>query len=718
MAISLTRVAAFEFLIQFRSAGRSQIRNGIRSFARLKKSSLSLKKATDSQIRAANAYVESLKRLDNKTISSARAQRILKRSLDSAVGAKRRAALESIKQERAERGTRNLGRALGSRSTRFVRRIRGDEAAGKFAIKNAKLTTSLGSAAKRASSAFSKLSSRLAPIGILLSGIIGGVKAVIGAWASWARLNVYLAGTVGLLAFGLGSITDSFVKLGNRIRVASDGTSSLAETQSKLLSISNESRTAFKTVADLYGRVSINAKELGISQDEVLKLTELTAKAFKIAGGTAREEEQTIVQFAQALGSNRLSGDELRAVREQAPELSQSIARGLTAIGKFGTVTVGTLKTLGEQGVLTTKVVTEAIIQQERVINARFGRVQATFSDGLTAIRSSLQFFIGSVGDSIKLGPKFFRFFDKLSEKFNEISKTSGRFGLTLTNIPKLFNLLDLGFFKRVNTGFSGFSNSISNIPDKIESIANSINSFISFQSILRNRINPETGEKYKADEAIERAGRIAFGDGFAKFVKKIRRINDLFEGLLIQFETFLIVTKQLIPLIISGLRNLLKLFPNGQSRLDEFDSKVATEQFKKSKELNPETISRITKPLNTDFFTSKKEAKSGLETIDRIRENFKGDPAVIDRLNKIERNFTGLDIINKLPLVSLIDPAISFKNNIDIKALEFLISKMGSEVKDSIKEGMEGTTLKVDVPPSNDKSTSEREPSRSAGRK
>ena len=720
MAISLTRVAAFEFLIQFRSAGRSQIRNGIRDFARLRRSSDSLRRSTDSSTRAANAYLESLRRLNRGTIPAARGQRILESSLNAATRARIRAASAANIQERAERRSRfssNLGRSLGSRTTGFIRGRFGNQAAARFAQRNARITTGLGSAARGIVGSFASISRLLGPIGLALSGIIGGVKAVIGAWASWARLNVYLAGTVGLLAFGLASVTDNFVKLGNRIRVASDGTSSLAETQTKLLNIANESRSAFKTVADLYGRVSINAKELGISQAEVLKLTELTAKAFKIAGGTAREEEQTIVQFAQALGSNRLSGDELRAVREQAPELSQSIARGLTAIGKFGTVTVGTLKTLGEQGVLTTKIVTEAILQQERVINARFGRVQATFSDGITAIRSSLQFFIGSIGDSLKLGPKFFNFFDKLSEKFNKISKTTGQFGAALLNLPKIFDLLDLRFFKKISGGFNNFSQSILNIPDRIESISSSINSLSTFSSLLRNRINPDTGQNYTRDEAVERAGRIAFGDRFGDFVNRLTRLNSLFDGLLNQFTTFLVVSKQLIPLIIDGLRSLLSLFPGGKESLNAIDRDVALGRARRSDgDIDPSDISKIIKPLDVGLFSTRAEISKALETLPLLKENFKENKFITARLNELESNFQFLN--PDVRRASLLNPITGLKNNSDFKELERLISRVGLEIKDSVKEGMQESTLTVDIAASSDKSTSEREPSRSAGRK
>ena len=455
MAIAPTRIAAFEFLIQFRSLGRGQIRSAARQLGSLTRASAQNQRIVKNSAVATAAYASALR----ETGLSARQAIVRENRLAFAIS-RTNAAIRGRARQNFQR---NIARAASSRSGQAFTSVFGANAGGNLALFRAR-TRAAGFSVLKFAKAFS-------PLAIALKGITGLVQGVIGAYATLLKVTGVALGVFGLLTVGIARLADSWTVLINRIRVASDGTQTIAETSNNLLSIALNSRAPLKNVAELYGRLSINAKQFNVSQADVLKVVDITSKAIKIAGSTSREAEQATLQFAQALGSNRLSGDELRSVREQAPELAQTIARGL----KIG---VGDLKRYGEQGLLTTKTVVDAIISQQREVNIRFGRIEATFSDGVQSIGSSFRFFTSSIITSLKLGPKFFSFSDKLSRSFQEIAKDSGFIALAARALPQLFR--DLGFesLEKLSNIVSGISNFFEQLPSKIKRVASEINNY------------------------------------------------------------------------------------------------------------------------------------------------------------------------------------------------------------------------------------------------
>lgn len=459
MALSASRVAAFEFLIQFRSAGRNQIRNAVRQLRSVSVASNQAALSARQNIALTDAYSASLMRQGLSAVEAARRTSIYITSLVAA----RRAAQRAAIQANQDRVTRAFNNPL----------------AGLFGVFNSRGRAGAAVGIANVQRSFSRLAGPIRIASGALNVLVGTFRTYIGVLTKLVKFNAIFIGALGLVGAALARLGDNFTLLSNRVRVASDGTRSVSSTMNELLEISNRARAPVNDIAELYGRIAINAKQFGISQEEILRVVEITGKTFRIGGSNAREAQQAALQFAQALGSNRLSGDELRAVREQATELSQTLARGLNASGDFGAVGVGRLKELGEEGVLTTKVVIDALLSQERIVNARFGRVEATFADGITNIRSSLGFLIGSIGSALGLGPQFFAFFDRLSESFNRLGAVSGDFAVAISRLPRFFQILGRNGLSRVIRLFSQLGDFLVSIPDKILELGRNINEFI-----------------------------------------------------------------------------------------------------------------------------------------------------------------------------------------------------------------------------------------------
>ena len=136
------------------------------------------------------------------------------------------------------------------------------------------------------------------------------------------------------------------------------------------------------------------------------RVAETINKALVLSGGSAAENQRAILQFSQGLSSGVLQGDELRSIREQSPYLAQMIAEGLALVDpKFAGITIGDLKELGAQGVLTSDLVIKALMAVQDQVDKTFDeKAPRTWSQGVTAIANTFQYLMG-VMSQMENGP-------------------------------------------------------------------------------------------------------------------------------------------------------------------------------------------------------------------------------------------------------------------------------------------------------------------------
>lgn len=180
--------------------------------------------------------------------------------------------------------------------------------------------------------------------------------------------------------------SDIWTTAKNKIAAAGVEQEKLAGTMQRLVTLSKETGTSFEATADLYSKVQRSSERLGLSQEQVLKITEQVNKAFVAGGAAAGEQASGILQLGQALGSGVLQGDELKSLRENAPLLAQAIA------DEFKTTIAG-LKELGAQGELTSDRVAKAILNANG-IQEQFARTTRTVAQAMENLRTEFTRYI------------------------------------------------------------------------------------------------------------------------------------------------------------------------------------------------------------------------------------------------------------------------------------------------------------------------------------
>jgi tape measure domain-containing protein len=239
-------------------------------------------------------------------------------------------------------------------------------------------------------------------------------RRAAGAFSGLSSALTSLAG-----AFGLHEIIkqmDAWSSMEGRLRLVTQSTNELQKAQEGLSKVAQTTRTDLEATTNLYFKMAQATKEAGKSQTELLRLTETTNKAIIISGSGTIEAKNALIQFGQALGSNRLGGDELRSMAEQTPHLVTAIRDGLG-------VTTAEFKKMAEAGALTTDVVMGSLSKMSGKIDKEFGMMPVTIGQSFTLLGNAMTEFIGKGGQSSGVATGISESVQFLAKNFVQLSQ-------------------------------------------------------------------------------------------------------------------------------------------------------------------------------------------------------------------------------------------------------------------------------------------------------
>ena len=184
--------------------------------------------------------------------------------------------------------------------------------------------------------------------------------------------------------------SESWTTLNNRLRLVTDSTAELLAAQRDVFDIAQNARQPLEATAELYQRIAQNADELGLSGAGVAAIVDTINKSLAVSGTSGAAANAALIQLGQAFASGTLRGEELNSVLEQAPALAQALARGMG-------VSVGQLRALGQEGVLTAQNVVDALLAQGDEMEALFSRIEPTIAQAFTTLGNSLTRAVGEI---------------------------------------------------------------------------------------------------------------------------------------------------------------------------------------------------------------------------------------------------------------------------------------------------------------------------------
>lgn len=214
---------------------------------------------------------------------------------------------------------------------------------------------------------------------------------------------------------------DTFTGLENQMRVVSRGSADLAAQIGSVGRISERSRSSLAAVATLYSRMQKASPLEAVSR--TMRRVETINKGLQLGGATAQESASAAIQFSQAIASNRLGGEELRAVLETP--LGLELAKGLG-------VTIGKLREMGFAGELTAEKLFGALDKIAVSIDRQFANSVSTIDQALTVAYGKLAMYAGRVDDAYSVTKKLTGAISGFANNLDTIVPILGSVGIGL----------------------------------------------------------------------------------------------------------------------------------------------------------------------------------------------------------------------------------------------------------------------------------------------
>jgi tape measure domain-containing protein len=205
------------------------------------------------------------------------------------------------------------------------------------------------------------------------------------------QLAGYMAGVVTVGA-AIGKM-DTYTGIQNQLKLVTDSQAELNSAMKETFAIAQRSRSSWESVTTVYQKLAMNAKEIGLAQSDISKLTETVSKGIALSGSSAEGAASAITQLGQALGNGQLRGDEFNAVMENGYGLMRLLAEGMG-------VPIGQLKAMAEAGELTSEKVTKALLSMSSTADAEYAKTDATIKQSISELGNAITKFTGESGQA------------------------------------------------------------------------------------------------------------------------------------------------------------------------------------------------------------------------------------------------------------------------------------------------------------------------------
>ena len=206
-------------------------------------------------------------------------------------------------------------------------------------------------------------------------------KSVQGATRALGLLTAAFA-TVKSIQ-GIIQQADAMTQLNSRLKLVTTSQEEFAKIQGALISISQRTYTSIGATVDLYTALARSTKEVGVSQNELLRVVETFNKSIIISGGSVQAAEAAITQFNQAMASGVLRGEEFNSISEQAPMIMETLSNSLG-------VTRGALRDMAKEGLLVADLVLPALLEGSKSVDEQFAKLNKTI--GQSGVQFTNQF--------------------------------------------------------------------------------------------------------------------------------------------------------------------------------------------------------------------------------------------------------------------------------------------------------------------------------------
>lgn len=290
---------------------------------------------------------------------------------------------------------------LEARVADLERNMRKAEQAGTKAYQN--LSKGSRSATRQMEQDMVRSSRRVQQAVAATSGQIGALgRAFAGAFSAAAMAQ---------MARRYVQIADAATAMRNSLQVAGLEGEELSRVYEQLFASAQRNSAPINSLVDLYSKLSLTQKELGVSSEDLIRFTDGIAVALKVGGTDAQAASGALLQLSQALGGGIVRAEEFNSILEGAPTIAQAVARGLKEAGG----SVAELRKLVIEGKVSSAAWFHAFEVGSAELREQAESTQSTVGQSLTRIGNSLVTVVGEFDQASGASAHFARMIDDLA---------------------------------------------------------------------------------------------------------------------------------------------------------------------------------------------------------------------------------------------------------------------------------------------------------------
>jgi tape measure domain-containing protein len=228
-------------------------------------------------------------------------------------------------------------------------------------------------------------------------------------------------------------LTDQYANLRGRLALVTAGNEGLGVAMEDVRRIALATGADVNATGSLYQRLMTNSRQLGLSQQQVARVTDTVNKSYLISGASAQEAAGSVRQFQQSLASGVLRGDEFNSVMENAPRLQQALA---DALG----VTAGEMRAMAKEGKLSADVVVKALLEMGDQIDAEAARMPLTMGRAMQNLSTKFEYFLGNLDQTLHVSEGVTASIGFLADHIDDLARVvitlaAGGFGLMIAKL-------------------------------------------------------------------------------------------------------------------------------------------------------------------------------------------------------------------------------------------------------------------------------------------
>ncbi|MGC0990083.1 tape measure protein [Pantoea agglomerans] len=256
------------------------------------------------------------------------------------------------------------------------------------------------------------------------------------------RVGLAIAGAFTLQAAGrIISIADQMSILQARVERLSPSIEVAKSTMASLSAIAAQTGSSLDDTERLWEKLTQSLKSAGVTNSQVLALTETLQKIGTVGGSSSEEMSLALRQFGQSLDGGIIRAEEFNSIIEQMPELARQMAAGLG-------ISVGDLRKRMLEGKLTAEDALNAIRSQAGKVSEEFDKMPSSVERAKNSLDVAFKNVISDLNESIGLTRSLAGAMTQLSNNLNYFNKNAGDAG----RLPKLLELQER-YTKEVQEG-------------------------------------------------------------------------------------------------------------------------------------------------------------------------------------------------------------------------------------------------------------------------